>query len=232
MTLVFGMVGNDWSSVQNRESIAMFASLNLVLNSVQNVVYVFPSERAVFFKEQTNALYSPSAYYFAKFLSEVPGMIINPTLFTIIVYFGCDLNQSGSSHFFIFLLISILLTFASSTFAMIMGALFKDRKVAMSMIYVMVIPQGLFTGFLIHQNDIPDYMIPLEYLSMFKYSYQAYLLNELDGTKINWSYRDVPKDLGFNETLTQSIILLFSVGILWMIVSYILLILIAKCQRS
>ena len=46
--LVHRQVGDDCNSIQNRESILFFTTLNCIMNSVQGVIYVFPDERAVF----------------------------------------------------------------------------------------------------------------------------------------------------------------------------------------
>ncbi len=42
----------------------------------------------------------------------------------------------------------------------------------------MVIPFALFSGFFLNSNQIPKYLIPIEYISLFKYGYQSLFLNE------------------------------------------------------
>lgn len=67
--LVFGQMDDNCSeaSVQTRNGVLFFITLNYIMNSVQNVILLFPDERVVFMREQASGMYSPTAYFFAKF---------------------------------------------------------------------------------------------------------------------------------------------------------------------
>jgi ABC-type multidrug transport system permease subunit len=42
----------------------------------------------------------------------------------------------------------------------------------------------LFTGFFANQENIPWFLTPLQYVSIFKYGYQAMFLNEYEDLEI------------------------------------------------
>lgn len=51
----------------------------------------------------------------------------------------------------------------------------------MTLTPVLIIPFALFSGFFINSNQTPKYLIEFEYVSLFKYGYQALFLNEYTG---------------------------------------------------
>jgi ABC-type multidrug transport system permease subunit len=152
--------------------------------SIQDVLLMFPDERAVFLREQTTAMYSPTAYFIGKILSELPGFFIFPSSYLIIVYFGTELNLNDASHFFIFYFTSIMLAMAASGFSFIMGAAIGDKQLAVALTPVCVVPFMLFSGFFVNQDQIPVFLKPFEYLSLFKYGFQVLILNEYGSIEI------------------------------------------------
>lgn len=79
--LVYGKLGTDYQSIQNRNGVLFFIIMGTVMNSVTNVTLIFPDERPVFLREQGARLYNPIAYFFAKFLSQMPVALINLTVY-------------------------------------------------------------------------------------------------------------------------------------------------------
>lgn len=76
--------------------------ITISFNAIQNIILIFPEERAVFLREHSNGMYSVSAYFFSKVTSELPANIIFPALFGIIVYFPLNLSTDPSSKFGVF----------------------------------------------------------------------------------------------------------------------------------
>jgi ABC-type multidrug transport system permease subunit len=61
----------------------------------------------------------------------------------------------------------------AGSYALIIGALVSDRQVAMTLTPLVVTPLMLFAGFFIQQDSIPPYLYEFEYISFFKYGFQA-----------------------------------------------------------
>jgi ABC-2 type transporter len=111
----------------------------------------------------------------------------------------------------------ILIYSASGAYALIISTLFSDKQLAVTLTPVLIIPFMLFAGFFVNQSNIPVWLIEFQYLSFFKYGYQALMLNEY--TDLTLACMNPPPDqlyakcdpLGdFNspQTLAESVIAL------------------------
>jgi len=76
--------------------------MTVVMQSIQNIALLFPEERPVFLREVNNNMYSVSAYFFGKIISELPSSFILPTLLSILIYWSLGFNTVDSSKWFIF----------------------------------------------------------------------------------------------------------------------------------
>ena len=71
-------------------------TMTISFNSIQNIILIFPDEMPVFLREVNNNMYSVSAYFFAKVISEIPSSILTPVIFGSIVYFAIGLSMVDS----------------------------------------------------------------------------------------------------------------------------------------
>lgn len=85
----------------------------------------------------------------------------------------------------------------------------------MTLTPVLIIPFMLFAGFFVNQNNIPVYLIEFQYLSIFKYGFQALALNEYQDLDLacmhakNFGEQCNPLgELDFPESLETSILAL------------------------
>ena len=91
-----------------------------------------------------------------------------------------------------------------------MGTIFSDKQLAVTLTPVVVIPFALFSGFFLNSNQIPDYLLPFEYASLFKYGYQSLFLNEYDGIylecmdEVGQAQCDPLNQANMPQTLTES----------------------------
>jgi ABC-type multidrug transport system permease subunit len=152
-------------------------TMNVSFNAIQNVILIFPDERPVFLREVNNNMYNVGPYFWAKIISELPFALLTPSIFGAIVYFTVALNP-GIEHFLLFLATLILIYNASSGYSLIISASFSDKQLAVTLTPVLIIPFMLFAGFFVSASSIPWFLKEFEYLSIFKYGYQALLLNQ------------------------------------------------------
>lgn len=151
--------------------------MNIAFNAIQNVILIFPDERPVFLREVNNNMYSCSPYFWAKIISELPFSIMTPTLFGAIVYYAIGLNNINIETFLIFIAILILIYNASSGYSLIISCSFSDKQLAVTLTPVLIIPFMLFAGFFVSTSNIPFFLKEFEYISIFKYGYNALMLN-------------------------------------------------------
>ena len=76
--------------------------------SMQPVILTFPSERELFLREENSKMYSITAYYFGRNITELPTLILFPSIFSLIVYWMIGLNNIEPYKFFIFFLFCVL----------------------------------------------------------------------------------------------------------------------------
>jgi ATP-binding cassette subfamily G (WHITE) protein 1 len=114
------------------------------------VILIFPEERPVFLREANNNMYKVTAYFFAKIISEFPSSFLTPTIFGSIVYFAVGLNQEKAYKFPVFLLILFIIYNASAGYALILGTIFADKQLAVTLTPVLIIPFMLFAGFFVN----------------------------------------------------------------------------------
>lgn len=228
--LVFGQMTDDCeeASIQSRDGVLFFVALNFVMNSVQNVILLFPDERVVFLREQASGMYSPTAYFLAKFASEIPGYIIFPSVYCLICYFGVQLNTESASHYLIFHAYSILLVMSCSAFGLTIGCAIADKQVAVASTPVLIVPFMLFAGFFVNQNNIPFFLKPFEWISLFKYGYQVYEYNEYDDLDLGCTGRDPVGDKNFKQNMNASIAITAGLGLGFFLLAYLILLGVAR----
>ena len=189
-----------------------FLTLNGGFSALSNVSQIFPSERPVFLREVNNGMYRVSAYFWAKILSEFPAAIVIPLIQSAIVYWLVGLNNEVWYKFPTFLLNFILLYNSFGGFGYILGAAISDKQVVNIITPVLVVPLMLFAGFFVNQESIPLFLTPIKYISIFRYGFQGYMLNEFTDlnlaceTSVDLKDRCDPLgDFKSPQTLAQSI---------------------------
>lgn len=142
-------------------------------------------ERPVFLREVNNNMYTVSAYFWSKIFSELPMSLLMPTLQGVVVYFALGLNMNEWYKFPIFLSSSILCYNAFTGFGYILGTSISNKQVSVILTPVLIVPTMLFAGFFVNQENIPKFLLPLRELAVFKYSFQAYMINEFTDQQLD-----------------------------------------------
>jgi len=152
--------------------------MNMAFSGIQNIILIFPDEKPVFLREVNNNMYSVSPYFWAKIFTELPSNLINPCIFGSITYFGIGFTTDEWYRFPLFLGIVTLIYNASTGYSLLISSVISDKQLAVTLTPVLIIPFMLFAGFFVNQASIPVWLIEFQYLSIFKYGYQALFLNE------------------------------------------------------
>lgn len=168
------------SNVQDRIGVLFFILINQAMGSLFSAVSTFPAELAVFLRERGSKTYHVSAYFLGKTLAEIPHQIIFPTLFGVIAYWMVGLNPYAD-RFFIFLLISFVMSVTAQSFGQLISAIAPKPEVALALAPVVTTLMMLFGGFYMNVANIPVYFIWLYWISFFHFGYEAFVLNEFKG---------------------------------------------------
>jgi len=79
------------------------------------------------------------------------------------------------------LLAAILTYFTGASYGFMVSILVPKLEVAMTLIPVIVVPLMVLGGFFISSENIPDYLIWISYISMFRWGFQCAIINEFAG---------------------------------------------------
>lgn len=94
-------------------------------------------------------MYGVGPYFWAKIISEFPSSFLTPTIFGSVVYYLIGFNDKFV-RFISFLGINFLIYNASSGYALILGTIFSDKQLAVTLTPVLIIPFMLFAGFFVN----------------------------------------------------------------------------------
>jgi ATP-binding cassette subfamily G (WHITE) protein 1 len=202
--------------VQDRNGCLFFIAVAVSLNSILGTILIFPEERPVFLREAHNKMYTVSAYFFGKLLSELPSSLLSPAIHASCLYFSVGLNNNTPWKFPIHILIEMLLFFAGAAYTLIISVAFTDKKVAVSLIPILLAPFMLLSGFFVPPSYMPFWLEPFNKISFYRYGFQALMINEYTDLVIEcmeippnkMGHCDPLKDAQFTETLEESMIYL------------------------
>lgn len=177
-------------------------------------------------------MYNVLTYFLGKVTAEIPTFFIFPTIVTILSYFFLGLSTDPISTLIVFWFIGVSIWFAGSALGLTIGAAVPSKAVAVQMIPVVLIPFMLFSGFFVNQNNIPFFLKPFQYVSIFKYGMQAFFQNEYENIDLTCENDPTPCDpLGdydSPESLWLSIGLIWATGFFFYAVAFVILFVLSK----
>lgn len=208
---------DNFQNIYNRDGALFFIALNQFQMAMQGAILTFPSERAVFLKEENSKMYGVGSYFLSKNLSEIPSLLIVPTIFCLLIYWAIAFNTTELEKFAIFWLVCILQAAIGNALGLLTGSMFSDPKVASSFVPLIFVPMILFSGLFKNQDDYPAWIGWIEYISPYKYAFEALCVNEYTGL----IFRPDPlKLLGFKIGMWNCIYILIAFAIGYRIMAY------------
>lgn len=148
-----------------------FQSYWFVMTLFQGIMTFLP-ERVIILKERSAGSYRLSAFFLSKIMSELPVQLLMPFLFLVISYPMSNLNNSVSV-FFAVVGTQLLATLCGESVGIFIGTVTTDFEKAM--VYATLASMALMlTGGFFAQR-LPFFLKWAQYLSPFKYSYDACL---------------------------------------------------------
>jgi ABC-type multidrug transport system ATPase subunit len=167
-------------SVSDRAGIIFIILVFMSFISV-NSTTTLSTDKAIFMREQSSKLYSPGAFYMSKLVFDIPFDQIILIIMGFLLYLAIGLRLDTADHIFFFVFVLYLLDLTSRGWGNFILIAMPNIEAASSATPFVVILQLLFAGLFINYENIPNYLIWLEYMSMFKYSWSACMYNELEG---------------------------------------------------
>ncbi|KAG9052708.1 hypothetical protein FS842_009354 [Serendipita sp. 407] len=210
---------------------------SLLSFSALSALYNLIEIRPLFLRERAGLYYSPAAWLLSRFFFDVLPLRILPTIIvSTIVYWMAGLAPDAA-HFFKFLFVLVLYTFAMTLFNFLLACTFRNGGIAILLSALFNLFIMTFAGFFVHLADIPQALRWLQWFSLLKYCLEALAVNEvgsglqivdtLQGVPVNVSAQLIMNLLfGFGENnYYRDILVLFAfiagfglalIGIVWL----------------
>jgi hypothetical protein len=146
--IVWADRGYTEGDIADRIGLLFFMAMNWFAFPLFGAINDFVPERPVFKKERSSAVYRVSSYFLSRATSSLPLDLINPIVFSCIVYWSANLN-SGADRFFIFICIIFVSYFVGNAIGLCIAA-FVDRvehasAPAMAIFFVCMLVSGFYS---------------------------------------------------------------------------------------
>eukprot|EP00442_Polarella_glacialis_P052868 CAMPEP_0115067304 /NCGR_PEP_ID=MMETSP0227-20121206/11313_1 /TAXON_ID=89957 /ORGANISM="Polarella glacialis, Strain CCMP 1383" /LENGTH=614 /DNA_ID=CAMNT_0002453351 /DNA_START=69 /DNA_END=1913 /DNA_ORIENTATION=+ len=174
MTLYWGI--GDKSDVQSMQSTAAVLFFFCALCGYGAAAFV-PSltlERALFFRERADGLYTGVTYYVAKFIEEAVLCTFTSLVFSLVVFFAMSLQ----GNFGIFFITYFLATMCGIVLAYAIAAAAPTMEAANALLPTYVTTCMYFAGFLIVFDKIPVGWAWYGWTTFLRYAWGAMMLNQ------------------------------------------------------
>ncbi|THU71124.1 hypothetical protein C4D60_Mb08t32230 [Musa balbisiana] len=180
--LVLGSIFYHLMDENIRERVGLFAFiLTFLLSCTTEALPIFLEEREILMKETSNGSYRVSSYVIANGLVFLPFLFVLAVLFSVPVYWLAGLRPSFSAFMYFLLLIWLILYTANSV-VVCFSALAPNFIIGNSIIAGLMGTFFLFSGYFISKQWMPSYWVFMHYISLFKYPFEGFLINEFSGS--------------------------------------------------
>ncbi|KAK7318432.1 hypothetical protein RJT34_03133 [Clitoria ternatea] len=177
---IFCNLKDDLQGAEERVGLFAFI-LTLLLSSSIEALPIFLQEKEILMKETSCGSYRVSSYAIANGLVYLPFLLILAILFTLPLYWLVGLNRNFLA-FLHFLLLIWLILYTANSVVVCFSALVPNFIVGNSTIAGVIGSCFLFSGYFISKNEIPNYWIFMHYISLFKYPFEGFLINEFSNS--------------------------------------------------
>lgn len=176
-------LGDDLKSIQDRNGLMFFCTLNQMMLPLIGSVLTFPLERRLFVREKAAGFYSAPSYFFAKSLAEFPFQVLFPFIFSVIVYNLSGL-RGGAGNFFSFALVLIVNSVVAQSWGLVVGAASGSPEIATLLIVPIMVPFIMVGGLFSNRERFDPYFLWLEKISPIPWAYESLTHIEYDGRVI------------------------------------------------
>ncbi|XP_050321240.1 ATP-binding cassette sub-family G member 1 [Bactrocera neohumeralis] len=170
---VFWDIGNDGARTLTNISCIFFIIMFIFFGNAMPSILLCPQDTPVFIREYLNGWYSLRAYYASKLTSDLPMLLICPTLFTAIIYFMTS-QPDDIVRFAMCWVVSIILAIVGHFMGLAFGSIF-ELQMAILLVPGISIPFMIFSGFFIRIHELSDIFRPLCDISFYRYTMEAFI---------------------------------------------------------
>ncbi|XP_074109640.1 brown isoform X3 [Cotesia typhae] len=162
----------DQRSIQNVQGLMYYIVTETIFTFHYAVFYTFPKEMPLLLRDMANGLYYPLPYYVSKVAVMIPGSIIQPFIYSALIYCITGL-RGGLISFLYFVLPVVLGAISAGALGCLMSALFNSFETASLLSVSLDFLTLIFSGVYLNLGNLPARISWLKYISQFYYSTEA-----------------------------------------------------------
>ncbi|KAL6229440.1 hypothetical protein BDW75DRAFT_245735 [Aspergillus navahoensis] len=160
--------------------------------------------RPIVIKHKSFGYHHPAAYALAILAAELPVVVFQCTILTVVLYWMVGLKATAAA-FFTFWIILIAITFCINAMFRAIGAASPNLEVASNLSGIIMKFLVMYTGYMIPKPQMKNWFIELYYANPMSYSFQAALTNEFHDTTMSCVGSNlIPEGNGYNDSRYQS----------------------------
>ncbi|EES01897.1 ABC transporter G family member 5 [Sorghum bicolor] len=179
--LALGSIFYDLGEDKVAERVGLFAFLlTFLLSSTTEALPIFLQERDILAKETSSGAYRVSSYALANAVVFLPFQLALAVVFAAPVYWLAGLRRTAAA-FSYFLLVIWLILYTANSVVVCFAAAAPDFVVGNAAIQGVMGSFFLFSGYFIARSAMPACWVFMHYLSLFKWPFEALLVNEFAG---------------------------------------------------
>jgi len=180
---VFLLLPTDASGTFTRGGVLFFALLfNALISQAELPMAMYG--RAILYKHKKYALYRPSAFAIAQICVDIPLVIAQIVLFSVVLYFMAGL-QMEAGKFFAFMLILMITALCMTAFFRMWAAVSATFDAASRNSGLILLALILYSGYMIPYQAMHPWFVWIFWINPLAYAFKALLSNEMRGLMFN-----------------------------------------------
>ncbi|OEL18248.1 ABC transporter G family member 10 [Dichanthelium oligosanthes] len=182
--LAGAFLGSIFLGTTDLQSRLGFFAFNLtyLLSSTTEALPVFLHERRILERETSRGAYRVSSYVASNAAVFLPFLLAAAVLYAAPVYWLVGLAREPAA-FAYFALVVWLVMLTANSFVACLSALAPNYIVGNSVVAGLIGCFFLFSGYFVASRNIPRYWVFMHYASLFKYPFEALVVNEYGGAR-------------------------------------------------
>ncbi|KAL2867650.1 putative ABC multidrug transporter [Aspergillus lucknowensis] len=160
--------------------------------------------RPVLIKHKAFAYFHPAAFCIAQIAADIPVLIFQVSIFSIVLYFMVGLEMTAAA-FFTFWIVVFATTMAMTAVFRAIGAGFKTFDDASKISGFLIAAAIMYTGYMIRKPEMHPWFVWIYWIDPLAYGFDALLSNEFHSKIIPCVGTNlVPSGPGYENATTQS----------------------------
>lgn len=199
---LYYQVDSSLAGIQNRLGSIFFMQALLAFGGL-SAISSLSEDKVLFIRERSNGFYGPFPYFLSKVVFDLIPLRIIPALILCSISYYLIGFTPGLGPFVRFLVIMVVFAMNSGLHGFVIACMVQETSTSTLAAVMSILFQMLFSGVLVNQVNIPGWVGWIQYLSFFKYAYEACIANEAGGLTIKATIAGVSVEIPATTVLTS-----------------------------